>query len=31
VTVVMLEGEGHGFANHEATFTAIRDWLDRVA
>jgi dienelactone hydrolase len=31
VTVAMLEGEGHGFADHEATFAAIRDWLDRVA
>ena len=31
VTVAMLDGEGHGFADHEATFAAIKGWLERVA
>jgi len=31
VTIAMLDGEGHAFADHEATFAAIKGWLERVA
>ncbi len=31
ITVAMLDDQGHDFADHEATFAAIRDWLLRVA
>ena len=31
VSVAMLDGEGHAFTDHEATFAAIKGWLERVA
>ena len=31
VTVRMLDGVGHDFGDHDATFGALRDWLLRVA
>ena len=30
VTLRMLDGVGHDFGDHDATFGALRDWLLRV-